>query len=211
MRIFPCMLLLIVASVTWGAPIVEKCRGDWILVNGLIVLHIDEDGSMTLRNTGAKGPIAIKDNGDFSWSLPEQPQSGRFTEDKLLLKNDQKIVPKWMEFLEFRRASKDTANEVIESALRQQTQVATAFEKIRRSSVESAIRNNMRQLAAAADQFFLENGVDKVKLEQIVGPDKLIRKLEPIDGEDYSQLDLAQGTSIWKVTTKSDITVTYNR
>ena len=166
---------------------------------------------MTLRNSGAKGPISVKEGGDFSWNLPEHPQSGRFSDEKLFLKNDQEGSPKWMEYLEFRRASKDVASEVIEFALRQQTQVASAFEKVRRSSMEKAILNNLRQLAAAADQFFLENGVDKVKLEQIVGPDKYIKKLNPVDGEDYSKLDLTQGVAPWKITSDSGITVAYER
>ncbi len=211
MRIIPCLVFLVASVVAWGAQVAEKYRGDWLLVNGVVVLHIDEDGTMTLRNSGAKGPISVKEGGDFSWNLPEHPQSGRFSDEKLFLKNDQEGSPKWMEYLEFRRASKDVASEVIEFALRQQTQVASAFEKVRRSSMEKAILNNLRQLAAAADQFFLENGVDKVKLEQIVGPDKYIKKLNPVDGEDYSKLDLTQGVAPWKITSDSGITVAYER
>ena len=166
---------------------------------------------MILRNSGAKGPIVVKENGDFSWYLPEHPQRGRFSDGKLFLRNDQQASPKWMEYLEFRRGSKDVASEVIEFALRQQTQAAGAFEKIRRSSMEKAILNNLRQLAAAADQFFLEKGVDQVQLEQLVGPGKYIKKLDAVDGEDYSKLDLTQGASVWKITSENGITVTYER
>lgn len=211
MRITPCLVCLIASASAWGAQVDEKYRGDWLLVNGVIVLHIDEDGNMTLRNSGAKGPIVIKDGGDFSWNLPAQSQSGRFSDGKLLLKSDHADAPKWMAYLEFRRASSEVVSEVLEFALRQQTQVAGSFEKVRRSSLEKAILNNLRQLAAAADQFFLEQGVDKVRLEQIVGPDKYIRKLSPVDGEDYSKLDLSQGVGTWKITSASGITVTYER
>jgi hypothetical protein len=195
MRIILCLIFLTASAIAWGAQVAEKYRGDWLLVNGVVVLHIDEDGTMILRNSGAKGPIIIKEDGDFSWNPPEHPQSGRFADGKLFLKSDQEASPKWMEYLEFRRGSKDVTSEVITFALRQQTQVAGAFEKVRRTSMEKAILNNLRQLAAAADQFFLENGVAKVKLEQLVGPDKYIKKLNPVDGEDYSKLDLTQGVA----------------
>jgi len=33
-----------------------------------------------------------------------------------------------------------------------------AFQKVRQSSQDKAVMNNMRQLGAAADQYFLENG-----------------------------------------------------
>lgn len=211
MRIKPCLISLLVSVAACSAQVTEKYRGDWLLVNGVVVLHIDEKGTMTLHNSGATGPITIKDGGDFIWSLPDRSQSGRFSEGKLFLKSDQEGAPKWMEYLEFRRESEEVASEVIEFALRQQTQVAGAFEKVRRSSMEKAILNNLRQLAAASDQFFLENGVRTVKLEQIVGPNQYIRNLTPVDGEDYSKLDLTQGASPWKITSKSGIVVTYDR
>ena len=34
-----------------------------------------------------------------------------------------------------------------------------AFQKVRQSSQDKAVLNNARQLSAAADQYFLENGV----------------------------------------------------
>lgn len=210
MRILSCLFFLTVSSVAWGTQVAEKYCGDWLLVNGVVVLHIDEDGTMTLRNSGAKGPIIIKERGDFIWNLLEHPQSGRFSDGELFLQNHQGS-PKWMEYLEFRRGSKEAASEVIEFSLRQQAQAVGAFEKIRRSSMENMIRNNLRQLAAATEQFFIMNGVNKVTLEQIVGPGKYIKKLAPVDGEDYSKLDLTQGVTPWKITSKSGITVTYER
>ncbi|MDP1581321.1 MAG: hypothetical protein Q8M02_13685 [Candidatus Didemnitutus sp.] len=196
-----------------AAPVPEQYRGDWLLVNGVVVLHIADDSTMTLRNSGATGSIDVKDNGDFTWHLPEQPQSGRFADGKLLLKSAQDGSPKWMEHLEFRRGAKEVASEVIEFALRQQTQALGAFERVRRSSQEKAILNNLRQLSAAADQFFLEHGVHKVTLEQLVGPEpeKFIKQLTPVDGEDYRKLDLSQNAKSWKITSESGITVTYDR
>ena len=37
-----------------------------------------------------------------------------------------------------------------------------AFQKVRQSSQDKTVMNNARQLAAAADQYFLENGVSSV-------------------------------------------------
>ena len=191
--------------------VAEKYQGDWLLVNGVVILHIDSQGTMTLRNSGAKGSVSIHDVDTFEWSLPGHPQTGKFADGKLFLKSDQIKPPRWMQFLEFRKGDKETASEVIEFALRQQTQVANAFADVKRSSMEKTILNNLRQLAAAADQFFLEHGVDKVKFEQLVGPDKYIKQLTPIDGEDYSKLDLTLGASPWKIVSASGITVSYDR
>ena len=82
---------------------------------------------------------------------------------------------------------------------------------IRRKALEMAVRNNLRQIAACADQFFLENKVKTVKLEQLIGPGKYMSRLTPVDGEDYAALDLSQGVTSWKIVTVTGITVTYNR
>jgi type IV pilus assembly protein PilA len=211
MRFATCLLIIAACAVNIRAEIAENYRGDWLLVNGMVVLHITAEGTMTLRNSGVKGSLTISNDGAFIWNIPESSHTGRFTDGKLYLKNDQPESPKWMEYLEFRRGSKEEAGEVIEFALRQQNQVAGAFERVRRTSMEKAILNNLRQLSAAADQFFLEYGTHKVTIDQIVGPDKYIKKLNEVDGEDYTKLDLTQGATPWKIVSASGITVTYER
>lgn len=52
-------------------------------------------------------------------------------------------------------------------------------------SKEKAVTNNLRQIASAADQYFLEEGKTEVNIEDLVGPDKYLRKLEPVAGESY--------------------------
>ena len=44
-----------------------------------------------------------------------------------------------------------------------------AFQKVRASSQDKAVSNNLRQLGAAADQYFLENGVSAVGSSVLVG------------------------------------------
>src|SRR5687768_9546193 len=43
--------------------------------------------------------------------------------------------------------------------------------------VERAIVNNLRRLAAAADQYYLENGKKSTNYDELVGPDKYVRRL----------------------------------
>jgi len=95
-------------------------------------------------------------------------------------------------------------NELNASANNQQSSV-------RNAAIAKAIKNNLRQLAAAADQYFLENGVVTVTLNQLVGEGKYIRKLTPVDGEDYAKLNLAQSVTQWKIESASGISVTHER
>ncbi|ADE55243.1 hypothetical protein [Coraliomargarita akajimensis] len=61
-----------------------------------------------------------------------------------------------------------------------------AFEKVRGTSQEKAIINNLRQIASAADQYMLENGVTEVRYEQLIDPDNAyIPSLESVAGETY--------------------------
>jgi type IV pilus assembly protein PilA len=68
-----------------------------------------------------------------------------------------------------------------------------AFQKVRANSQDKAIENNLRQLASAAEQFYLENGVETTTYDQLVGPDKYIRELESIAGEDYREVQFKSG------------------
>ncbi len=62
-----------------------------------------------------------------------------------------------------------------------------AFNKVRQSSRESAVTNNLRQIANAADQYMLQNGVTSVTSANIVGTgtDKYIKSIKTVAGETY--------------------------
>ncbi len=75
--------------------------------------------------------------------------------------------------------------------------------------IKRAILNNLRQLAAAADQFYLENGKTQATLEELVGETKYVRKLNVVDGENYAQIVFAQGKPL-TVTTAGGFTMSYN-
>jgi hypothetical protein len=74
------------------------------------------------------------------------------------------------------------------------------------AAIQKAVLNNLRQIGAAADQYYLEHGKNNTTLEELVGPEKYIKALNPVDGEDYGTLELKQGKEL-KVTTASGVTV----
>jgi type IV pilus assembly protein PilA len=79
-----------------------------------------------------------------------------------------------------------------------------AFQKVRATSQEKAIVNNLRQLASGADQYFLENGVTTVVQSNIVGTDKYVKTLATVAGETYPAT-VSEGTPI--AVTGSPLTV----
>ena len=60
-----------------------------------------------------------------------------------------------------------------------------AFQKVRTSSQDKAVLNNARQLAAAADQYFLENGVSSVSVNALVGSTNYVKSLNLVARESY--------------------------
>lgn len=85
-----------------------------------------------------------------------------------------------------------------------------AFNKVRQSSRESAVTNNLRQIANAADQYMLQEGVTSASYSQIVGTstDKYIKSIAPVAGEDYTGITVSQDDTAITVSS-SAITVTY--
>lgn len=84
-----------------------------------------------------------------------------------------------------------------------------AFRSTRERSQERAITNNLKQLSAASDQYFLEHGVATVPFGEIVGSNKYIRSLVSIAGESYDHLIIEQGKPI-TVVTKDGRAITYH-
>ena len=75
--------------------------------------------------------------------------------------------------------------------------------------VERAILNNLRQLAAAADQYYLENGRNTTNYDELVGETKYVKSLTPVNGENYRALQFAQGRKL-TVTTAGGHSVSYD-
>ena len=71
-----------------------------------------------------------------------------------------------------------------------------AFSSVRQASVDRAILNNLRQLEAAADQYYLENDTRFTNYDQLVGPEKYIKAIVPVAGENYRNIPLKQGYAL---------------
>jgi type IV pilus assembly protein PilA len=68
-----------------------------------------------------------------------------------------------------------------------------AFQKVQTSAQEKAVLNNLRQLSAAADQHFLETGTKTATYDQLVGPTRYIKVINPVAGENYRALRFEMG------------------
>jgi len=60
-----------------------------------------------------------------------------------------------------------------------------AFQKVRTTSQQKTITNNLRQLASAADQYFLEEGLTTVTSGELVGSNKYVKEVSAVAGETY--------------------------
>lgn len=63
-----------------------------------------------------------------------------------------------------------------------------AFNRVRHEARRSAVRNNLRQVANAAQQYFMQNGETQVAVTTLVGFTAYIKTLVPVAGEDYTTI-----------------------
>ena len=70
-----------------------------------------------------------------------------------------------------------------------------AFQKVRASSQDKTVMNNMRQLGGAADQYFLEFGTSSASLTALVGSSNYIKALNTVANESYP-VSFVQGQTI---------------
>ena len=70
-----------------------------------------------------------------------------------------------------------------------------AFQKVRISSQNKAVLNNARQLSAAADQYYLENGVSTVDSSNLIGATSYVKAINTVAKETYPA-GFSQGTTI---------------
>jgi type IV pilus assembly protein PilA len=84
-----------------------------------------------------------------------------------------------------------------------------AFQKVRSNSQDKAVLNNARQLSAASDQYYLENGVSTVILSDLIGPTTYIKALNSVANESYPA-GFSQGTTITITGVAGARTITYS-
>ncbi len=84
-------------------------------------------------------------------------------------------------------------------------------QKIRASSQDEKVLNNLRQLGSAADLYFLENGVSRVTSSSLVGTNSsdYVKAIQSVAGETYvTQLD--KGAAVTAFSVAGARTITYN-
>jgi type IV pilus assembly protein PilA len=84
-----------------------------------------------------------------------------------------------------------------------------AFQKVRQASQDKAVMNNARQIAAAADQYFLESGASYADLGSLVGPTAYLRTLNTVSNEIYPS-GYTQGITITIAGVAGVRTITYS-
>src|ERR1044071_200114 len=60
-----------------------------------------------------------------------------------------------------------------------------AFQKVRIASQDKTVLNNARQMAAAADQYYLENGATTAASTSLIGATNYVKALNSVAGEVY--------------------------
>jgi len=83
-----------------------------------------------------------------------------------------------------------------------------AFQKVRTASQDKTVLNNARQLSAAADQYYLENGVTTVAYGNLVGATNYVKAINTVAAEAYPS-DYTQGIAITISGVAGARTVTY--
>ncbi len=86
-----------------------------------------------------------------------------------------------------------------------------AFQKVRANSQDKAVTNNLRQLSAAADQYFLESGNTTVASDELVGTDttQYIKVIQTVANETYDT-NLTQATPLTAMGVAGQRTITYS-
>ena len=83
-----------------------------------------------------------------------------------------------------------------------------AFQKVRMNSQDKAVLNNARQLSAAADQYYLENGVSSVDSSNLIGATNFVKAINTVANETYPA-GFSQGTTVTISGVAGARTITY--
>jgi type IV pilus assembly protein PilA len=86
-----------------------------------------------------------------------------------------------------------------------------AFQKVRANSQDKAVTNNLRQLSAGADQYFLESGATVINSASLVGTNstQYVKVIATVARETYGA-NLTQGQPVTASGVAGVRTITYN-
>ena len=84
-----------------------------------------------------------------------------------------------------------------------------AFQKVRASSQDRTVLNNLRQVASAAQQYLLEQGVLTVSSADLIGSGEYITTIESVGTESYDAFTINTNTSQIQIASPSGNTITY--
>jgi type IV pilus assembly protein PilA len=84
-----------------------------------------------------------------------------------------------------------------------------AFQKVRTASQDKTVLNNLRQMSAAADQYYLENGATTVASSNLVGATRYVKALNTAANETYPD-NYTQGVTITVTNVANARTLTYS-
>jgi type IV pilus assembly protein PilA len=86
------------------------------------------------------------------------------------------------------------------------------FGVVRQQSRMKAVTNNLRQIATAASQYMLNNGLTQAAYTDLIGTDtdNYIRSISPVAGEDYTGITVVQTATQVSITAVTFGTATYN-
>jgi len=83
-----------------------------------------------------------------------------------------------------------------------------AFQKVRTNSQDKTVLNNARQLSAAADQYYLEQGVSSVNSSNLIGATNYIKAINTVAKETYPG-GFTQGVTVTITGVAGARTITY--
>ena len=83
-----------------------------------------------------------------------------------------------------------------------------AFQKVRVASQDKSVMNNARQMAAAADQYYLENGATTAASSNLVGATSYVKALNTVASETYPD-NYTQAVTITILGVANARTITY--
>ncbi len=90
------------------------------------------------------------------------------------------------------RAAATAAAKPVSPVVAERPKTDAEARQLLRISQKKAVTNNLRQLRAAIDQFYFENGRGPASLEEIVGERKYVRQLNSVNGESYANIALGK-------------------